>query len=75
MAETCSCILYIATNCNIVVFMTVHIYIYIYIYIYIRALYYRPIGVLNSVSTETSRLAHYALLLYYSIYYKYLTTS
>jgi len=24
-AETCSCILYIATNCNIVVFMTVYV--------------------------------------------------
>ena len=29
-AETCSCILYIATNCNIVVFMTVCIYRYIH---------------------------------------------
>jgi len=29
MAETCSCILYIATNCNIIVFMTVCIYRYI----------------------------------------------
>jgi len=28
----CSCILYIATNCNIVVFMTVCIYIYRYIH-------------------------------------------
>ena len=27
-AETCSCILYIASNCNIVVFMTVCIYRY-----------------------------------------------
>ena len=35
-AETCSCILYIATNYNIVVFMTVSIYIYIYT----TALYY-----------------------------------
>jgi len=29
-AETCSCILYIATNCNILVFMTVCIYKYIH---------------------------------------------
>ena len=29
-AETCSCILYIATNCNIVVFMSVCIYRYIH---------------------------------------------
>jgi len=29
-AKTCSCILYIATNCNIVVFMTVCLYRYIY---------------------------------------------
>ena len=34
--ETCSCILYIATNCNIVVFMTVCIYRYIHT----TALYY-----------------------------------
>jgi len=32
--ETFSCILYIATNCNIVVFMTVYIYIYLFIYLY-----------------------------------------
>jgi hypothetical protein len=35
-AETCSCVLYIATNYNIVVFMTVSIYIYT------TALYYWP---------------------------------
>ena len=29
-AETCSCILYIATNCNIVVFMTGCVYRYIH---------------------------------------------
>jgi len=28
MAEACNCVLYIATNCNIVVFMTVCIYRY-----------------------------------------------
>ena len=31
--------LYIATNCNIVVFMTVRIYIYIYIYIHTHTHY------------------------------------
>jgi hypothetical protein len=35
MAETCSCILCIATNCNVVVFMTMFVCLYIYIYIYI----------------------------------------
>ena len=34
--KTCSCILYIATSCNIVVFMTVCIYRYIHT----TALYY-----------------------------------
>jgi len=36
MAETCNCILYIATDCNIVVFMTM----YIYRYTHTTALYY-----------------------------------
>ena len=31
-AETCSCVLYTATNCNVVVFMTGCIYIYRYIH-------------------------------------------
>jgi len=51
-AETCSCILYIATNFNIVVFMTVSIYRYIHT----TALYYwrKPCCILSLCDSPAS---------------------
>jgi len=50
------CVLYIASYCNIVVFMTVYIYIYIYIYIYTHTTALKLLGISNVDFDTTGQL-------------------